>query len=404
MIKNVGRFANKTAIITGASRGIGKEIALKLAADGANIVVAAKTAIAHPKLPGTIYTAAKEIEAAGGQALACVVDVRDESSIDACIKATLDKFGGIDMLINNASAISLTGTLETSMKTYDLMHQVNVRGTYLMSQKCIPHLKKSSNPHILNISPPLLMKSKWFSGHVAYTMTKFGMSMCVLGMHEELKEDRIGVNALWPRSAIWTSAMDMLSSGEGQAGSRKPTIMADCAYAMLGRDSSKFTGNFMMDEDLLREEGIKNFDAYDCVPGSEIILDFFIPDEESHKDARTIQKFVSDHDIDKVISNLGSLITPDICKKINAKYQVKIQKQDKPPLYVLLDLVDGKVEKKKIEKPDVTLTVGDFDFIQIFSGKMDAAKAAMTGVMTFKGDVKKLMALKDIGSVFRSKL
>jgi citronellol/citronellal dehydrogenase len=265
----------KTLFITGASRGIGKAIALRAARDGANVVIAAKTTEPHPKLPGTIYTAAEEIEKAGGRALACAVDIRDEAQIAAAVAKAVETFGGIDILVNNASAISLTGTLATPMKRYDLMHGINTRGTFACSQACIPHLKKSSNPHILNNSPPLNMEARWFGPHVAYTMAKFGMSMCVLGMAEELKADGIAVNAIWPRTIIATAAVQNLL-GDLMSGSRTPEIMADAAYAILTKPSREFTGNFCIDEDLLRREGVTDFDRYQTVPGAPLIQDGFI--------------------------------------------------------------------------------------------------------------------------------
>ena len=270
-------LAGKTLFITGASRGIGKAIALRAARDGANITIAAKTTEANPKLPGTIYTAAKEIEEAGGKALACVVDIRDEAQIAAAVAKTVETFGGIDILINNASAISLTGTVATSMKRYDLMHSVNTRGTFACSQACIPHLRKAKNPHILNNSPPLNMEARWFSPHVAYTMAKFGMSMCVLGMAEELKGEGIAVNALWPRTVIATAAVQNLLGGDDvMRGSRTPEIMADAAYAILTKPSREFTGNFCVDDDLLRKEGVTDFSKYQSVPGAELFPDFFL--------------------------------------------------------------------------------------------------------------------------------
>jgi citronellol/citronellal dehydrogenase len=267
----------KTLFITGASRGIGKAIALRAARDGANITIAAKTTLPHPKLPGTIYTAAEEIEQAGGRALACSVDIRNEEQIAETVAKTVERFGGIDILVNNASAISLTGTVETPMKRFDLMHQINTRGTFACSQACIPHLKKSTNPHILNMSPPLSMEARWFAPHVAYTMAKFGMSMCVLGMAEELKDDGIAVNALWPRTVIATAAVQNLLGGdETIRGSRKPEIMADAAYAILNRPSREFTGNFCVDEEVLRAEGVSDFSAYAMVSGAELLPDYFL--------------------------------------------------------------------------------------------------------------------------------
>lgn len=270
----------KTLFVTGASRGIGKAIALRAARDGANVVIAAKTAEAHPKLPGTIYSAKEEIEAAGGKALACIVDVRFEEQIQEAVKQAVATFGGIDILVNNASAISLTGTVDTPMKRFDLMHGVNTRGTFACSQACIPHLAKAENPHILNISPPLNMEARWFAPHVAYTMAKFGMSMCVLGMAEELKGQKIAVNALWPKTVIATAAVQNLLGGDATVrGSRKPDIMADAAHAIFTRKSSEFTGHFCVDENVLREAGLTDFSAYSMTPGmkdSELLPDYFL--------------------------------------------------------------------------------------------------------------------------------
>jgi len=268
---------DKTLFITGASRGIGKAIALRGARDGANIAVAAKTNRPHPKLPGTIYTAAEEIEAAGGRALPCIVDIRFEDQVQAAIDQTVEEFGGIDVLVNNASAIHLTDTVSTPMKRYDLMHQINTRGTFLCSQKCIPHLEKADNPHILNLSPPLNMEAKWFAPHVAYTMAKFGMSMCVLGMAEELKPNGIAVNALWPRTTIATAAVrNLLGGDEMVRASRKPEIMADAAHAILTKPSRECTGNFFIDDGVLQSEGITDLSAYAVDPTAELMPDFFV--------------------------------------------------------------------------------------------------------------------------------
>ncbi|GMU10559.1 MULTISPECIES: SDR family oxidoreductase [Corallococcus] len=273
----MSNLQGKTLFITGASRGIGKAIALRAARDGANIVIAAKTTDPHPKLPGTIYTAAKEIEEAGGKALPCVVDIRDEAQIHAAVAKAVETFGGIDILVNNASAISLTGTLETPLKRFDLMHGINTRGTFACSQACIPYLKKSSNPHILNNSPPLNMEPRWFGPHVAYTIAKYGMSLCALGMAEELKDDGIAVNTLWPRTVIATAAVQNLLGGDDTIkGSRTPEIMADAAYAILTKPSRSFTGNFCIDDEVLRAAGVTNFDKYQSVPGAELLPDFFL--------------------------------------------------------------------------------------------------------------------------------
>ena len=274
-------LSGKTLFITGASRGIGLEIAKRAAQDGANIAIAAKTAEPHPKLPGTIYTAAEEIEQLGGKALPIVVDVREEAQVEAAIEKTVSTFGGLDILINNASAISLTGTLATSMKTYDLMNQVNARGTYLCSQKVIPHLRKADNPHILTLSPPLNLNPKWFKQcGVAYTIAKYGMSMCVLGMAEEFKDDAIAVNALWPRTYISTAAVkNMPGSDPMLKASRIPLVMADAAYEMLTRESQQFTGNFVTDEEILREVGVTDFSIYKAnpdTPEDELLIDFYL--------------------------------------------------------------------------------------------------------------------------------
>lgn len=267
----------KTLFITGASRGIGKAIALRCAKDGANIVVAAKTTEPHPRLPGTIFSAAEEIEAAGGKALPLKVDIRDEEVVQAAVDRAVETFGGIDIVINNASAISLTGTLETPMKRYDLMHAVNVRGTYMVSRCCLPHLLKSEHAHIMNISPPLNMLEHWFENHVAYTMAKYGMSMCVLGMAGEFRSQGIGVNALWPLTAIATSAVsNVIADDDMMLACRTPEIMADAAYAVLTRDPKETTGNFFIDEHVLREEGVTDFDVYAMDPGRELIPDFFV--------------------------------------------------------------------------------------------------------------------------------
>ena len=267
----------KTLFITGASRGIGLAIALRAARDGANIAIAAKTTEPHPKLPGTIYTAAEEIEKAGGKALPCVVDIRDEAQIAAAVKKTAETFGGIDILVNNASAISLTGTLDTPLKRFDLMHSINTRGTFACSQACIPYLKQSSNPHILMSSPPLNLDPRWFGKHLAYTIAKYGMSLCVLGLAEELEADGIAVNALWPRTVIATAAVQNLLGGDDAiAGSRKPTIVADAAHAILTRPSRDFSGHFCIDDEVLRRAGVTDFEPYQSVPGAQLIPDYFL--------------------------------------------------------------------------------------------------------------------------------
>ena len=273
-------LVGKRIFITGGSRGIGLAIALRAARDGASIAIAAKTAEVNPKLPGTIYSAAAEIEAAGGVALPIQCDLRDETQIEAAIAQAAAEFGGIDILINNASAINLTKTEATPAKRFDLMFDVNVRGTFLTSQAAIPHLRESAkagrNPHILTLSPPLSMKAKWFQHHVAYTMAKYGMSMCVLGMSEEFRKEGIAVNALWPRTAIDTAALQMLP-GVDTAACRTPEILADAAYIILNRESKGCTGNFFVDDELLASEGITDLEKYSVVPGTkDFLLDFFL--------------------------------------------------------------------------------------------------------------------------------
>ncbi len=267
--------------MSGGSRGIGLAMAKKCAADGANVAIAAKTAEPHPKLEGTIYTAAKEIEEAGGQALPVICDIRDEEAVNAAVNACVEKFGGIDICINNASAISLTPTPNTPIKRYDLMNQVNARGTFLVSQKCLPHLKQADNPHILNIAPPLDMSAKWFKNHVAYTMAKYGMSLCTLGMSAEFEKDGIAVNSLWPMTSIDTAAVRNVLGGDSMAKmSRTPQIMADAAYCVLTQSAKELTGQFIIDEFILAENGTEDFSVYNQ-PGYDgpLAADFFVPDD-----------------------------------------------------------------------------------------------------------------------------
>lgn len=269
----------KTLFITGASRGIGLAIALRAARDGANVAIVAKTIEPHPKLPGTIYTAAEEIERAGGKALALPCDIRFEDQVHLAVRRTVERFGGIDACVNNASAISLTRTVDTEMKRYDLVHQVNARGTFLCSKATIPYLAKASNPHILNLAPPLDMKARWFKNNVAYTMAKFGMSMCTLGMAEELRPQGIAVNSLWPLTMIDTAALRNLLGGDAMArASRKPEILADAAAAILSRPAASCTGNFFIDEEVLRDAGVSDFSRYANDPDAQLVPDFFVPE------------------------------------------------------------------------------------------------------------------------------
>lgn len=267
----------KTIFITGASRGIGKAIAERAAVDGANIVIAAKTSEENPKLPGTIYSAADDIVKLGGNALALKVDVRFDDQIQSAIEQAVKHFGSLDILINNASAISLTGTLETDAKRFDLMNQVNVRATYLVSRAAIPHLEKAQNPHILNLSPPLNLNPKWFGGHVAYTMSKYGMSMCTLGMSAELKKKKIAVNSLWPETGVATAAVkNLLGGDEAMKHCRKPEIVADAAYWILTQSSTECSGNFFIDSEVLKNAGESDLDKYSVVPGHKLMPDFFL--------------------------------------------------------------------------------------------------------------------------------
>ena len=266
----------KTLFITGASRGIGKAIALRAARDGANIVVAARTYRKHPSLPGTIHSAVEEIEDAGGRGLAVRLDVRDDEAVAEAVDQAVQHFGGLDILVNNASSILLQNTMDLPLKRFDLMFEVNVRGSYVMSRACIPHLQKSANPHVLNLSPPLNLDPMWFKDHVAYTIAKYGMSMCVLGMAEEFRDNGIAFNALWPRTVIDTSAIGILEGAVKPENCRTPEIMADAAHAILCQNSRRCSGNFYLDEDVLRATGTRNFDRYAVKPGAPLMRDLFL--------------------------------------------------------------------------------------------------------------------------------
>lgn len=267
----------KTMLISGGSRGIGLAIALRAARDGANVALIAKTAEPHPKLEGTVFTAAEEIERAGGGALAIVGDIRDEATVTDAVEQTVERFGGIDVCVNNASAISITGTEGTEMKRYDLMQNINTRGTFLVSKSCIPHLRSAENPHVLTLSPPLSLESRWVKGHVAYTIAKYGMSLCTLGMAEEFRDDGIAFNSLWPRTLVATAAVrNLLGGDEAMARSRKPEIMSDSAHAILTRPAAECTGNFFLAEDVLVEEGVTDFDGYAAGSGADPQVDLYV--------------------------------------------------------------------------------------------------------------------------------
>ncbi|XP_067214348.1 hydroxysteroid dehydrogenase-like protein 2 [Linepithema humile] len=409
---NTGKLAGRTIFITGASRGIGKSIALKAAKDGANIVIAAKTAQAHPKLPGTIYTAANEIEAAGGKALPCIVDVRDEAQVINAVENAVAKFGGIDVVVNNASAISLTDTVSTDMKRYDLMNNINARGTFLVSKICIPYLKKSANPHIINISPPLNMKPIWFKNHVAYTIAKYGMSMCVLGMAEELKLDNIAVNAVWPKTAIHTAAMDMLSGSESSNFCRKPEIMADAVYALLCKDSKSITGKFLIDEDILRNEGVNDFTDYACNPANKdnLMLDFFLGDNIPNvQDEKTkhLDKTSSNEtgQVARIFSAIDANLNSELVNKTGAIYQFNVKGKESGTWFLDLKNGNGAIGKGEPSQPaDATLTMDSDNFFAMFSGKLKPTAAFMTGKLNINGNLQKAMKLEKLMSSLKSKL
>ncbi|KAI1289938.1 Hydroxysteroid dehydrogenase-like protein 2 [Halotydeus destructor] len=395
---NTGKLAGKTVFITGASRGIGKAIALKVAKDGANVVIGAKTADAHPKLEGTIFTAAKEVEAAGGKCLPIQLDIRDEGQVANAYNKAVEQFGGIDVVVNNASAISLTNTEATSMKKFDLMHSVNSRGTFLVSKYGIEHLKKSSNPHILTLSPPLDMRPLWFKGNVAYTMAKYGMSMAVLGMSEEFKSAGIAVNALWPRTAIWTAAMAMLGGKDVSASCRKDSIMSDAAYAILTQNSKEFTGNFCVDEELLRNNGITDFDQYACVPGNRLMADFFLPEKYLTPDLDALP-MSADHSeaSDSSSSSSPASGAAKVFEAVSAKVTDEMKNEINAAMAFVISgnnwFVDAKAERPlkvsqgTIDKADVTFISDEETFLKMAKGQIKAANAFMSGKLKVKGNL-----------------
>jgi len=421
---NTGKLAGKTLYISGASRGIGLEMAKKAARDGANIVVAAKTAEPHPKLPGTIYTAAKEIEDLGGKALPVVVDVRSEAAIQESVEQSVKHFGGIDILVNNASAISLTGTQETPMKTYDLMHSINTRGTYLVSKCCLPYLKDSAakgrNPHILNNSPPLSLKPIWFKNHVAYTMAKYGMSMCVLGMAEEFREQGIAVNAIWPKTAIMTAAMEMLGGGKGIGSQcRTSQIMADAAYVILTKDSKNFTGNFCIDEQVLRDVGVKDFSQY-LGPGAKeetLMPDFFLDEfleaqggaeraeeivEMAEKPAAKLSKSSGDP-VEAVFAQMSGLINEDLVKKVNAVYSFTLTDQKSNWFLDLKNAPGSCGQGNPPTEAEATLSMTSANFQKMFSGKLKPTTAFMSGRLKISGNMGKAMKLEKLMGQMQSR-
>uniref|UniRef100_A0A1A7XI81 Hydroxysteroid dehydrogenase-like protein 2 n=1 Tax=Iconisemion striatum TaxID=60296 RepID=A0A1A7XI81_9TELE len=409
MLQNTGKLAGCTLFITGASRGIGKAIALKAARDGANIVIAAKTSEPHPKLPGTIYTAADEVEAAGGRALPCVVDIRDEQQIGAAVQKAVETFGGIDILVNNASAISLTGTLETPMKKVDLMLGINLRGTYLTSKMVIPHLLKSRSPHILNLSPPLNLNPIWFKNHTAYTMAKYGMSMCILGMSEEFR-GQIAINALWPKTAIQTAAMDMLG-GEGVGRQcRKADIIADAAYAILSKPKD-YTGHFLVDEDVLRAHGVQDFDQYAVQPGHPLLPDFFLDEapemlvkQMEHHGATPAFKPssttpTSGGPIESTFDIIRAVLNDDVVNSTQGMYRFDLLGEHSGVWF--LDLKSGSGSAGQGEPPtkaDVVMTMDSSDFNKMFSGKLKPTLAFMSGKLRIKGDMTLAIKLEKLMS------
>ncbi|XP_031165388.1 hydroxysteroid dehydrogenase-like protein 2 [Sander lucioperca] len=411
MLQNTGKLAGCTLFITGASRGIGKAIALKAARDGANIVIAAKTAEPHPKLPGTIYTAAQEVEAAGGKALPCIVDIRDETQIGEAVQKAVDTFGGIDILVNNASAINLTGTLETPMKKVDLMLGINLRGTYLTSKLVIPHLLKSASPHILNLSPPLNLNPVWFKNHTAYTMAKYGMSMCVLGMAEEFR-GQIAVNALWPKTAIQTAAMEMLG-GEGVGKQcRTADIMADAAYAVLSRPKD-YTGHFLVDEDVLKETGVQDFEQYAVQPGHPLLPDFFLDEApetlvekmEQHgatpafKPPSSSTTPSSSGPIESTFDAIRGVINEDVVKFTQGVYQFDLSGEHGGVWFLDLKSGSGSAgQGQPSAKADVVMTMDSNDFSKMFAGQLKPTMAFMSGKLRIKGDMTLAIKLEKLMS------
>lgn len=361
------------------------------------------------------------VEEAGGKALPCIVDVRDEAQVRSAVKQAVDKFGGIDILINNASAISLTQTSSTDMKRYDLMHNINTRGTFLVSKECLPYLQKSPHAHILNISPPLNMAPHWFSNHVAYTMAKYGMSMCVLGMAKEFQPFNIGVNALWPRTAIHTAAIEMLTGPDSATFSRKPEIMADAAYEVLCRDPKTTFGNFFIDDEVIQSTGITDLKQYACFPenADKLMADFFLDvDPEkiakfatagSEIDNKTTYKQSGAGseagEIPALFTKIESLITPDLVKRVNAIYEFKVTGDEEGTWFLDMKNGDGSCGKGNPKSPaDAVLTMNSKNFTAMFGGKLKPASAFMTGKLKISGDLQKAMKLEKLMAGLKSKL
>lgn len=410
-------FAGKTVFVTGASRGIGKAIALKFAKDGANVVVAAKTVEPHPKLPGTIHEAAQEVSKLGGNPLAVQLDLRDESSIISAVEQTVNKFGGIDLLVNNASAIHLAPAADIPSKRFDLMNSINVRGTFLMSKHAIPHLKKASNPHIINMSPPILFHPQWFSSHTAYTMAKYGMSLCAYGLSAELSGE-VGVNALWPKTAIWTAAMNMLGGEAARKGSRKPEILADATYAIACRPKT-VTGNFFIDEEVLKEEGVTDFEQYSMEPGADLLPDFYLPDrllkDFSPEIVKGFGKSVAGVELEQstgssdddgpvaaVFASASGVMTDDMKDDMNATLHFVIS--DKSWTIVSKKGQPFHVMKDKPEKADVILTTDEKTFLKMAKGETKPTSAFMGGKLKVKGNMGLALKVEKLFVKLRAKL
>lgn len=415
MMLNRGTFAGKTVFVTGSSRGIGKAIALKFAKDGANVVVAAKTIDPHPKLEGTITKTADEVNQAGGQGMAVQLDLRDEENVKSAIQQTVDRFGGIDVLVNNASAIFLAPSEDTPMKRFDLMNSINVRGTFMMSKYAIPYLKKAQNPHIINLSPPLELKPQWFAAHTAYTMSKYGMSLSSYGLSAELS-GVVGVNALWPKTAIWTAAMNMLAGETSRQGSRKASILADAAYAIACRDKS-VTGNFYVDEEVLREEGITDFEQYAEEPGKTLLPDFFLPDrvlkdfdpqllksfsKQIHKEEPGTGQSQQDGPVAAVFASTSKIMTDDIKNDINGTLHFVIS--DKSWTLVSRKDQEFKVSSEKPEKADVTLITDEATFIKMAKGETKPTSAFMGGKLKIKGNMALALKVEKLFGKLKAKL
>lgn len=417
---NRGVFAGKTVFVTGSSRGIGKEIALKFAKDGANVVVAAKTVEPHPKLEGTIHATAKEVEQVGGKSLAVQLDLRDEETIKSAITKTIEKFGGLDLLVNNASAIFIAQSEDTPMKRFDLMNSINVRGTFMMSKYAIPHLKKSSNPHIINLSPPIELKDRWFSPNTAYTMSKYGMSLSAFGLAAELR-GVVGVNALWPKTAIWTAAMNMLGGEDAKKGSRKASIMADAAYAIACKDKS-VSGNFFIDEELLKEEGVKDFEQYAEVPGHPLLPDFFLPDRvlkefdpallesltkqvtgSSAPKQESAAVGADDGPVAAVFAAASGAITDDIKDDVNAVLHFQISEKHWTMISKKGSPLEVRREKPEV-KADVLLITDDQTFIKMAKSEVKPTSAFMMGKLKVKGSMGLALKVEKLFGKLKGKL